>query len=70
MSDVPDFAGAARQPVDWEKGALIGTGVLICILLLVIPMISIFVLAFSDGIAAVWKNLSDSDMLHLSLIHI
>ncbi|CAH0206288.1 Sulfate transport system permease protein CysW [Rahnella aquatilis] len=64
MSDIPAFAGERRQRIDWVKWSLIGTGVLICILLLVIPMISIFVLAFSDGIAAVWKNLSDSDMLH------
>src|SRR5476651_331719 len=64
MSDIPAFAGATRQRIDWVKWLLIGTGMVICLLLLVVPMISIFVLALSDGLAAVWKNLSDSDMLH------
>lgn len=64
MADISAYSREARRPVDWTKWLLIGTGMLICLLLLVIPMISIFVLALSDGLAAVWKNLSDADMLH------
>lgn len=64
MSETPTFQGTMPRRIDWVKWLLIGTGMLICILLLVVPMISIFALAFSDGIAVVWRNLSDADMLH------
>ncbi|MBK5074444.1 sulfate/thiosulfate ABC transporter permease CysW [Budviciaceae bacterium CWB-B4] len=54
---------SARQ-INWGKWALIITGIVISMLLLVIPMVAIFVTAFSAGIDALWNNLSDPDMLH------
>jgi sulfate transport system permease protein len=49
---------------DWAKWLLIGLGMLISLLLLVVPLCAIFILALSDGLLALWHNLSDSDMLH------
>jgi sulfate/thiosulfate transport system permease protein len=43
---------------------LIAMGMLISLLLLVIPLISIFFQAFSEGLAALLSNIADVDMLH------
>jgi len=37
---------------------------LFSVLLLVVPMVSIFAEAFSKGIGEIWSNLIDPDMLH------
>ncbi|QCR35387.1 sulfate/thiosulfate ABC transporter permease CysW [Nissabacter sp. SGAir0207] len=63
MSDLA-FNGAARARVNWGKWVLIALGVVISVLFLVVPLVSIFVTAFSSGAAAVWQNLGDPDMLH------
>jgi len=42
MAEVSQLNHAARQPVNWGKWLLIGTGVLISVLLLVVPMASMF----------------------------
>jgi len=64
MADICAFNGATRARVDWVKWVLIGAGVAISVLFLVIPMAYIFVTALADGLAPVWRNLRDSDMLH------
>ncbi|QWA09634.1 sulfate/thiosulfate ABC transporter permease CysW [Sodalis ligni] len=64
MADMPVFNGAVRARTNWAKWALIGTGVVISLLILVIPLGFIFISALGDGLVAVWKNLRDADMLH------
>ena len=53
-----------RQPFNWGKWLLIGTGALISILLLVVPMVSIFWEALYKGLGVTFSNLIDPDMLH------
>ncbi|CAM3690060.1 sulfate ABC transporter permease subunit CysW [Rouxiella silvae] len=64
MSQLTQVENAEPRRIDWMKWTLIAVGMIICLLLLVVPLISIFVLALSDGIAAVGKNIVDPDMLH------
>lgn len=67
MANLSAWQGNAQQlrpKTDWLKWFLIGSGVLLSVLLLLVPMISIFAIAFSEGAGVVWKNLSDPDMLH------
>jgi sulfate transport system permease protein len=51
-----------REPVNWGKWSLIGLGVVISAFILVVPMASIFTIAFSKGIMPVLQNLVDPDM--------
>lgn len=64
MSEVKALPQRQRSPINLAKWVLIGTGILFSILLLVIPMVWIFMTAFSKGIEAVVMNLADPDMLH------
>ncbi|NRN28734.1 sulfate/thiosulfate ABC transporter permease CysW [Photorhabdus heterorhabditis] len=64
MAELSEFYVAQRPPVNWGKWALIATGVLFSVLLLVIPIVWIFMTAFSKGIGVVTQNLLDPDMLH------
>ncbi|MFZ4834841.1 sulfate/thiosulfate ABC transporter permease CysW [Rouxiella sp. Mn2063] len=64
MADISLLEQGQRRRIDWVKWLLIGIGALITFLLLVVPLITIFGLAFSEGIAAVGRNLADTDMLH------
>ncbi|WP_324021104.1 sulfate/thiosulfate ABC transporter permease CysW [Pantoea sp. JZ29] len=64
MADISQLNHADRQPVNWGKWLLIGTGVLISVLLLVVPMVSIFWEALHSGLGPTLRNLTDSDMLH------
>lgn len=64
MADISEFNGVERPRVNWGKWTLIGIGVLFSVLLLVVPIISIFAEAFSKGAGAMWSNLVDRDMLH------
>jgi len=64
MAEISQINHAERQPVNWGKWLLIGVGALVSFLLLVVPMISIFWEALSQGIVASLSNLKDSDMLH------
>lgn len=52
------------RTVNWGKWALIGTGIIVSVLLLVIPIVWIFLTAFSQGIGVFTQNLVDPDMLH------
>ncbi|MCT8352607.1 MULTISPECIES: sulfate/thiosulfate ABC transporter permease CysW [Photorhabdus] len=64
MVELSEFCVAQRPPVNWAKWTLIITGVLFSILLLVIPIVWIFMTAFSKGVEIVTENLLDPDMLH------
>ncbi|MFA3761907.1 sulfate/thiosulfate ABC transporter permease CysW [Yersinia sp. 2544 StPb PI] len=64
MADITEFNGVARPPINWGKWTLIAIGAVFSFLLLVIPMVWIFITAFSKGIAVVGQNLLDPDMLH------
>ncbi|HDL7750487.1 TPA: sulfate/thiosulfate ABC transporter permease CysW [Yersinia enterocolitica] len=64
MADIAEFNGVARPPINWGKWTLIAIGALFSFLLLVIPMVWIFITAFSKGIEVVGQNLLDPDMLH------
>lgn len=64
MADISEFNGVARPPINWGKWTLISIGALFSFLLLVIPMVWIFITAFSKGIEVVGQNLLDPDMLH------
>ncbi|MDU6391036.1 MAG: sulfate/thiosulfate ABC transporter permease CysW, partial [Pantoea sp.] len=64
MADISHINAADRQPVNWGKWLLIGIGVLVSLLLLVVPMISIFYEALKMGLGVALQNLGDSDMLH------
>ncbi|WP_418139582.1 sulfate/thiosulfate ABC transporter permease CysW [Oceanimonas smirnovii] len=48
----------------WGRWLLIGTGVVLTLLLLVVPMIAIFAGAFAAGVGGVIDNLAEPDMLH------
>ncbi|WP_199636118.1 sulfate/thiosulfate ABC transporter permease CysW [Serratia sp. PAMC26656] len=64
MADISEFNGVERPRVNWGKWTLIGIGVLFSVLLLVVPIMSIFAEAFSNGVGSMWNNLIDRDMLH------
>ncbi|CNE08233.1 sulfate/thiosulfate transporter permease subunit [Yersinia nurmii] len=65
MADISEFnGGAVRPPFNWRKWTLIAIGAVFSILLLVIPIVWIFITAFSKGMEVVGQNLADPDMLH------
>ncbi|MCQ8228553.1 sulfate/thiosulfate ABC transporter permease CysW [Pantoea trifolii] len=64
MAEISHINHADRQPVNWGKWLLIGIGALVSILLLVVPMVSIFWEALNQGLVASLNNLKDGDMLH------
>lgn len=64
MADVIWQQEAIRSRVNWGKWVLITLAVLLSLLLLAIPLVAIFVTAFSAGAAALWNNLLNADMLH------
>ncbi|AOR64025.1 sulfate/thiosulfate ABC transporter permease CysW [Pectobacterium wasabiae] len=53
-----------RQARNWARTALIALGVILSLIMLVIPLVSIFAAALAHGLGGVWRNLSDPDMLH------
>ncbi|MCH4997420.1 sulfate/thiosulfate ABC transporter permease CysW [Pectobacterium carotovorum] len=53
-----------RQERNGARAALIALGVILSLIMLVIPLVSIFAAALSHGLGGVWRNLSDPDMLH------
>ncbi|EJL89260.1 sulfate/thiosulfate ABC transporter permease CysW [Pantoea sp. BIGb0393] len=64
MAEISHINHAERQPINWGKWLLIGIGALVSILLLVVPMVSIFWEALNQGLVASLNNLKDGDMLH------
>ncbi|NIH15741.1 sulfate/thiosulfate ABC transporter permease CysW [Serratia symbiotica] len=64
MADISAFNAAERHSINWAKWSLIAIGMLFSVLLLVVPIVSIFAEAFSKGIGVLWSNLIYPDMLH------
>lgn len=64
MTDTITFSGTKHSPFPWGEWLLIGLGTLLSLLLLVVPLISIFATAIAEGLAAVGRNLNDCDMQH------
>ncbi|MCA6953096.1 sulfate/thiosulfate ABC transporter permease CysW [Pectobacterium polaris] len=69
MADIPTVtprrqSHPVRQERNWARAALIALGVILSLIMLVIPLVSIFAAALSHGLGGVWRNLSDPDMLH------
>ncbi|CDG47405.1 sulfate/thiosulfate ABC transporter permease CysW [Serratia symbiotica] len=64
MADISAFNAVERPSINWAKWSLIAIGMLFSVLLLVVPMVSIFAEVFSKGIGVIWSNLIDPDMLH------
>ena len=64
MAEVTQLKRYDAPRFNWGKWFLIGTGVLVSALILLVPMIYIFVQAFSKGLMPVLQNLADPDMLH------
>ncbi len=63
MADISDI-NQRHEPVNWAKWLLIGTGALLSVLLLLVPMVSIFWEALAQGAGEAFRNLRDADMLH------
>lgn len=64
MVEVTPMQRPPRSPINWGKWILIAIGMLFSLLLLVVPLVAIFVSAFSEGISHVWQSLNDKEMLH------
>lgn len=64
MAEVTQLKRYDAPRINWGKWFLIGTGVLVSAFILVVPMVYIFVQAFSKGIMPALQNPADPDMLH------
>ncbi|MCL6376089.1 sulfate/thiosulfate ABC transporter permease CysW [Pectobacterium brasiliense] len=69
MAEIPTVTSRrqphpVRQERNWARTALIALGMILSLIMLVIPLVSIFAAALSHGLGGVWRNLSDPDMLH------
>ncbi|MDF7661627.1 sulfate/thiosulfate ABC transporter permease CysW [Erwiniaceae bacterium L1_54_6] len=64
MAEISQINRVDRSPINWGKWLLIGIGALVSIMLLVVPMISIFWEALNQGLGTALGNLKDGDMLH------
>ncbi|MFJ5465400.1 sulfate/thiosulfate ABC transporter permease CysW [Pectobacterium sp. CHL-2024] len=69
MAEIPTVTSRrqphpVRQERNWARTALITLGVILSLIMLVIPLVSIFAAALSHGLGGVWRNLSDPGMLH------
>ncbi|MEI7366267.1 sulfate/thiosulfate ABC transporter permease CysW [Pectobacterium sp. 1950-15] len=69
MAEIPTVttrrqAHPVQQGRNWGRAALIALGVILSLIMLVIPLVSIFAAALAHGLGGVWRNLSDPDMLH------
>lgn len=64
MATVTQSTALIREKFNWNKWLLISIGILISLLILVVPLISIFTEALSHGLWEALKNINDADMLH------
>lgn len=64
MTDITALKNHTRSRINWGKWALIAIGVLVSFLILVVPVASIFVEAFSKGLMPALQNIANPDMLH------
>src|SRR5687768_6206634 len=59
----------AQQDPTWVRLGLIALALSVVGVLVVIPLVNIFVQAFSEGVSAYWRNLfGDSDTRHSILL--
>ncbi|VDZ72311.1 sulfate ABC transporter, permease protein [Atlantibacter hermannii] len=56
MAQVTELKTYAKPGINWGKWFLIGTGALLSALILVVPMVYIFVHAFSKGLMRCCKT--------------
>ncbi len=59
MTEVTQLKRYGARPINWGKWFLIGIGMLVSAFILLVPMIYIFVQAFSKGLMPVLQNLAD-----------
>ncbi|MBD2816040.1 sulfate/thiosulfate ABC transporter permease CysW [Xenorhabdus sp. Flor] len=64
MAEFFGYTLMQRSSINWGKWALISSGIIVSVLLLVIPIAWIFLTAFSQGLDILAQNLIDPDMLH------
>ena len=61
MAEVTQLKRYDAPRINWGKWFLIGTGMLVSAFILLVPMIYIFVQAFSKGLMPVLHNLADPE---------
>jgi len=67
-ANVPVPLRAHEDPA-WVRWTLVGTAVLVMTLLVLVPLVNVFVQAFSAGVPAYWENLfEDGDTFHSILL--
>ena len=59
MADITQLKRYGAPRINWGKWFLIGTGMLVSAFILLVPMVYIFVQAFSKGLMPVLHNLAD-----------
>jgi sulfate transport system permease protein len=59
--DAPKPANASTQEPRWVKAILVGIAILFAATFLLLPLINVFVQAFSNGLGAYWHALSQKD---------
>ncbi|KGD72433.1 MULTISPECIES: sulfate/thiosulfate ABC transporter permease CysW [Tatumella] len=64
MTELTSGSYAAKSQFRWGRFLLISLGVLLSVLMLVVPLISIFWQALGKGVVASLHSLTDPDMLH------
>ncbi|STT55806.1 sulfate transport system permease protein CysW [Klebsiella pneumoniae] len=64
MAEVTQLKRYDAPRINWGKWFLIGVGMLVSAFILVVPMLYIFIQAFSKGLMPVLENLANPDMLH------
>ncbi|MCS5968782.1 sulfate/thiosulfate ABC transporter permease CysW [Klebsiella variicola subsp. variicola] len=64
MAEVTQLKRYDAPRINWGKWFLIGVGMVVSAFILVVPMLYIFIQAFSKGLMPVLENLANPDMLH------
>ncbi|MFV2514417.1 sulfate/thiosulfate ABC transporter permease CysW, partial [Escherichia coli] len=64
MAEVSQLKLYDARTMNWGKWFLLGIGMLVSAFILLVPMIYLFVHAFSKWLMPVLQNLADPDMLH------
>lgn len=64
MAEVTQLKRYDAPRINWGKWFLIGVGMLVSAFILVVPMLYIFIRAFSKGLMPVLENPANPDMLH------
>ena len=62
MAEVTQLKRYDAPRINWGKWFLIGVGMVVSAFILVVPMLYIFIQAFSKGLMPVLENLANPDM--------